>query len=78
VEFPHTHNLAILITKLKKTDALWPDELDIATQLTEYAANTRYPGDYIEPTEQDYREAIEIAQKVFDWTLAAIAKKTEA
>ena len=35
--------------------------------MTEFAVETRYPGEYDPVTEDDYIEALEIANKVIQW-----------
>ena len=44
-----------------------PSEIKDAIILSEYAVTTRYPGDYEPVADDEYREAVEIAKKVFDW-----------
>ena len=65
--FPYTHDLAQLITRAKASGISWPEALDTAAELTEYAVGSRYPGVYERVTDEDYREAIEVAQCVFNW-----------
>jgi len=35
--------------------------------LTDYAVTARYPGDYEEVTNEEYLEAMVIAERVFAW-----------
>jgi len=44
VDFPYTHNIAVLL-ELCREHAAWPAELDDIEQLTHYAISTRYPGE---------------------------------
>jgi len=74
VPFPYTHDIARLITTCQDAGIAWPDELDEAAELTEYAVVTRYPGPSSEVTEEEYREAIDIAGKVFAWAAALIGE----
>ena len=66
IPVPHTHNIGTLLDLL-------PDEVNIpadiqdARILTAYAVMGRYPSD-VEPVEQDeYEEAIRLAQAVVSW-----------
>lgn len=66
IKFNWTHNLRNLIGNL-------PSEYDIpkfvyeSTKLTDYAVSMRYPGDYEEITEDEYKEAIQLASAVLNW-----------
>ena len=44
-----------------------PDELWKAKRLTDYAVETRYPGLFEPVTEEDYREALELAERCVEW-----------
>ena len=65
--FPYTHDIARLITLIKRIKADWPDRLDEAAALSEYAAGLRYPGDLEEITQEEYEEAIQLAEAVLEW-----------
>jgi HEPN domain-containing protein len=65
--FSCTHNLNTLITLIKTTEVRWDEQLDSASMLTIYAVAARYPGVLEEVTEDEYRQAIEIAELVFLW-----------
>jgi len=67
VEFPRTHDIALLLRLLERTGRPIPDELLTARDLTDYAFETRYPGDYPQVTEDDYRKAVTIAEQVVRW-----------
>lgn len=43
-----------------------------SAKLTNYATETRYPDDYSKITEDEYKEAIILAEKVYDWALKQI------
>lgn len=66
IAFPFTHNLQSLL-------ALLPGHLPIpgavaeSVVLTPYAVATRYPGEMEPVTEEDYREAVLLAQTVYGW-----------
>jgi HEPN domain-containing protein len=65
--FPYTHDLAQLITRAKASGISWPEALNAAADLTEYAVSSRYPGVYERVTDEDDHEAIEVAQCVVNW-----------
>ncbi|MFQ5605408.1 MAG: HEPN domain-containing protein [bacterium] len=67
VDFPFVHDIARLITLIKENGITWPEELDEAAELSEYAVETRYPGFFEEVSEVEYLKALEITQKVLIW-----------
>ena len=56
-----------IISINKYYNLCFPEELLTALDLTIYAVTTRYPSFEEEISEQEYKEAIEIAEKVYDW-----------
>lgn len=68
IDFPKTHSISNLIELLQKEGIVVPEELLTSTELTIYAVETRYPMHYQEPvTKKEHAEALEIAQKVYEW-----------
>lgn len=67
VSFPRTHSISYLIELIESQNIKVPDEIKDSISLTAYAVSTRYPGDFEPVDEQEYREALETAKKVFDW-----------
>ena len=65
--FPTTHNIGFLIELIQKAKVIFPEELLTARLLTDYAVETRYPGDYKPVNESEYQKAVEIAEKMYDW-----------
>lgn len=67
IEFPYVHNLALLLSILEQNGVTIPNKVRRAARLTPYAADSRYPG--VEPptSEEEYRDAIAIAEAVIRW-----------
>lgn len=65
---PKTHFLNELIQIISKR-VIVPDEIKDCVNLNDYAVFTRYPDDYKSIDEEEYREAIEIAERVYHWVL---------
>ena len=61
-----THNIGTLIGMLP-TNVVFPGELEEAVGLTTYAVMARYPGDLEPVTEDEYLEALSLAEKVINW-----------
>jgi HEPN domain-containing protein len=66
VPFLRTHNIRTLIDLLPE-DLSLPEEAEIAPILTDYAVLTRYPGNLEPVTEEEYLEAVRIAEVVVRW-----------
>ncbi len=63
VDFPYTHNISLLLNLCLEL-AAWTEEMEDAKELTSYAITTRYPGIDEEVSEDEVRQAIEIAVHV--------------
>jgi HEPN domain-containing protein len=66
VEPDKTHNLVLLIKELSKCFAV-PDEINDTVILNDYAVQTRYPGEYTPIEEDEYNEAIRVAEDCVNW-----------
>jgi len=66
-EFPLTHNLEPLCKLCAKYDDAFVTLYDIASELTDYATTTRYPGDD-SIDEEEAEEAIQKASRIFIFT----------
>jgi HEPN domain-containing protein len=78
IVFPYTHDLARLITLVQGAGITWPEELNAAAALTEYAVASRYPGLGGEITAEEYLQAIALAQRVLNWAEHIICQPTSA
>ena len=67
IDFPYIHDLARLMDILEAQGERIPATVQRAVRLTRYAVSTRYPGPQEPVTEQDYAEAIELAEGVLRW-----------
>jgi HEPN domain-containing protein len=61
-----THNLVSLIKELSKTIEI-PEEINETVILNDYAVQTRYPGAYTPIQEEEYNNAIIVAEKCVKW-----------
>ncbi|MDR2086583.1 MAG: HEPN domain-containing protein [Dysgonamonadaceae bacterium] len=75
VEPEFTHNIEILLKEIKNFTDI-PKNIKEAVQLTNYAVQTRYPGEYDEITKEEYENSIKIASLCLDWVENKI-KETE-
>jgi len=66
--------LVSLMDLLEAADIQIPKQVKEADILTQFAVRTRYPG-WIEPvTEQEYLEALALAQAVVNWAVSLISQ----
>ena len=67
VEFPYVHDLGRLLLLFEEAGEPIPEVVRKAEDLTRYALVTRYPGIARPVSEQEYAEAVEIAERVVQW-----------
>ena len=72
VEYKPTHNIEILLAACEKIDAAF-ERLRHVEGLTPYAVEIRYADNFYLPTEQEMREAAEMARDTRDFVLAKFA-----
>ncbi|MDO8722926.1 MAG: HEPN domain-containing protein [Syntrophales bacterium] len=72
--FPWTHSIARLFELIEEKGIVLPEDVKDAAPLSAYAVTTRYPGEYEPVTEEEYREALQIAVRVFDWVLLQVGE----
>ncbi len=65
--FRYVHDLEELITGLRQNGLCVPEAVEDAVVLTSYAFETRYPGLAEPVSDEEYRQAIELAQTVVHW-----------
>jgi len=68
--FPRTHDLIALHDLCMRNSISVPVDQDKLERLAAYAVQVRYPGE--EPTLDEAREAVQIAQEVRRWARAAL------
>jgi HEPN domain-containing protein len=66
VRFRYTHDLQALVNLIPERVSRGP-EIGAATRLTVYAISPRYPGIGEPVTDEDYEQAVRLAEAVFKW-----------
>jgi HEPN domain-containing protein len=74
VRFPHVHDLETLLTVLSENGVDVPDPMWEARKLTPYAVEARYPSVAKEVTEEQYAEAVRLAQATVDWAESMVTR----
>ena len=69
IEFEKIHDLLELARLASKKDKDFEQIFDICEKLTYYAVDVRYPFLMEEPTEEEAREAIDMAKKIKDFVI---------
>jgi HEPN domain-containing protein len=77
VEPAFTHNIELLLKEVKKFTDI-PENIKEAARLTDYAVQTRYPGEYDDITKEEYEESVKIAQDCLQWVENKIKEKNTA
>lgn len=67
IEFPYVHDLGSLLSFLEEIEEPVPEAIRTAVSLTTYATATRYPNTGAPVTEQEYQDAVAIAEAVVRW-----------
>jgi HEPN domain-containing protein len=67
VPFPRTHALSSLLSLFEQADMKLPEGLDALAELTVYAVSTRYPGDFEEVSDEEYRRSLTLAEMALEW-----------
>ena len=71
--FPYVHDIGELLRLVDETGESVPAELQAAKVLTDYAVETRYPGQSDPVTEEEYRRALELAGQCVEWVRRRLA-----
>lgn len=70
VEFSKTHDILSLLTLAKELRPSLAEFEALAESLTPYAVIYRYPGEFLGPDEEEFWQALEMAQRIYDAVLA--------
>ncbi|MGH7771918.1 MAG: HEPN domain-containing protein [Candidatus Binatia bacterium] len=75
VDFPYVHDLAELLTLVEQTGQAVPESIKRAERLSRFAVFTRYPGVGAHVKQREYRDSVEIAERVVKWAEKIILGK---
>lgn len=73
-EYPRTHAFNVLLMQLEVHQEV-PDAVREVIELTDYAVQMRYPGDYYPVSDEEYERAVELASQTLDWVSVQIGKR---
>ena len=72
VDFPKTHAIARLLDIAGQAGIAVPADVRESAALTAYATDARYPGAAEDIDDDEYRDAIRLAEQVVRWAEAAV------
>jgi len=73
-EFPRTHSIAMLLELISEEGIKIPKSIKSSIGLTEYAVEARYPGEREPVSEEEYKDALKVAEIVYRWVSNTIKK----
>jgi HEPN domain-containing protein len=65
-DYPRVHAFALILEQLEQHVTV-PESIREVVELTDYAVQIRYPGDYYPVSEEEYERALELAERVLRW-----------
>jgi len=65
--FEKTHDLRLLVTLASEIEPRFTGWFDVAEQISPYATAYRYPGELLEPTEDEFNQALTASIKFYDF-----------
>jgi HEPN domain-containing protein len=74
IPFPRTHAVELLLDLLKENGVVLPKTIDEAFALSQYAVQTRYPGEWEPVTKAEAKRALDLAAVVLLWVEGKIDK----
>lgn len=78
LDYPRTHSIGHLLSLIERRGKIpIPQEVREAVTLTDYAVTTRYPGDWDPVDEEEYQEAVRLAEATYNWVLEEIEKRSQ-
>lgn len=73
METPRTHSIDYFLKLIEDSGKVCiPAELKEAAVLTDYSVETRYPGDWEPVGEEEYKQAVFLANSICSWVLSIV------
>lgn len=67
IPFEKTHDLRLLVTMASEIEPRFTTWFDVAEQVSPYAIAYRYPGEVLEPTEDEFFQAFNAARDFYEF-----------
>ena len=65
--FEKTHDLRLLVTLASEIEPKFTEWFEVAEQVSPYATAYRYPGEVLEPTEDEFNQTLTASSKFYDF-----------
>ncbi len=78
IQFPYVHDLASLLALIEEAGQSIPETVRRAAALSDYAVETRYLGPAEPVTQQEYEDAVKVAEEVIRWAAGHLYRKNQA
>lgn len=78
ISFEKTHDLRLLVTLAAEVEPKFNLWLDAAEQITPYATAYRYPGEVLEPTEEEFRQVFKAAGNFYEFVCSLLPMELSA
>ena len=73
-DYPMVHAFTLILERLEQHVAV-PEPIREVVELSDYAVQMRYPGDYYPVSEDEYERALELAARVLQWVRSQIGQE---
>jgi len=70
--FEKTHDLRLLVTLASEIEPNFIEWFDVAEQVSPYATSYRYPGEVLEPTEEEFQQIFKASGRVYDFVCSLL------
>lgn len=78
LSFEKTHDLRLLVTMASEVEPKFTSWFEVAEQVSPYATAYRYPGEILEPTEEEYLQAYKAASEFYQFVCSLLPAEVSA
>ena len=78
LSFEKTHDLRLLVTMASEVEPKFTSWFEVAEQVSPYATAYRYPGETLEPTEEEYLQAYKAASEFYQFVCSQLPAEGSA
>ena len=78
LSFEKTHDLRLLVTMASEVEPKFTSWFDVAEQVSPDATAYRYPGETLEPTEEEYQKAYKAASEFYQFVCSLLPAEVSA
>ena len=76
--FGKTHDLRLLVTLAMQAEPRFTEWQDAAALISPYAMAYRYPGEELEPTEEEFKEVLKSVGKLYEFVCSLLPSQVSA